>query len=50
MRIIMPERTIKGKRVGIILSNHKLSPFTEKERHAAGKDKMITVSRKAKNV
>lgn len=44
MRIMTPERTINGKSVGIIRSNHKFNPFKEKERHDEGKVKIIAVS------
>ena len=50
IRIMMPERTIKGKRVGIIRSNQRFNPFKAKERQSAGKHKMIPVSKNEKSV
>ena len=49
MRIMIPESTIKGKRVGIILSNQSVRPFKARERQSAGKVRMTAVRRMADN-
>ena len=50
IRIIIPDKTIKGKRVGIIRSNQRFKPFSAKERQSAGKSRITAVRTKARKV
>ncbi len=44
IRIIIPDKTIKGNREGIIFSNHRLSPFKESIRHLDGNNNIMIVN------